>query len=234
MTDRLLSPLGYIVVLVVLLLLTFLTVGLSFVPSSSVMHIVVGQAIAVIKASLVVLFFMHALRERRPDAGGNRHHGFLAGRGNANADVQRLHDAGNDPEHPWTLMSCPLLESSMAAFPRTRIPPTGIGLASTILGAVGLLLFVLPVLSIPLSALGLIFGVVGAILAIIGGWASLRWSVAGIALSSLTLGLCISISQTAGGYLSHPPPPSATWQQPTDRPYVPPPAHPGKFPASTF
>ena len=62
MTDRLLSPLGYLVVLVVLLLLTFLTVGLSFVPSSGVVHIIVGQAIAVVKASLVVLFFMHALR----------------------------------------------------------------------------------------------------------------------------------------------------------------------------
>jgi hypothetical protein len=46
----------------------------------------------------------------------------------------------------------------MTAFSRTRIPPAGVGLASTILAAVGLLLFILPILSIPLSAFGLLFG----------------------------------------------------------------------------
>jgi cytochrome c oxidase subunit IV len=61
MPERLLSPLAYLVVLVVLMLMTILTVGLSFVPSTGLMHIVAGQAIAVFKASLVVLFFMHAL-----------------------------------------------------------------------------------------------------------------------------------------------------------------------------
>jgi cytochrome c oxidase subunit 4 len=62
MSERLLSPVAYVVVLVVLMLLTILTVSLSFVPSSGVMRIVAGQTVAVIKASLVVLFFMHALR----------------------------------------------------------------------------------------------------------------------------------------------------------------------------
>jgi cytochrome c oxidase subunit IV len=62
MSERLLTPLGYMVILVILLLLTILTVGLSFVPGSTLTHAVVGQAIAVVKASLVVLFFMHALR----------------------------------------------------------------------------------------------------------------------------------------------------------------------------
>jgi cytochrome c oxidase subunit 4 len=61
MSERLLAPAGYIAVLVVLMGLTILTVGLSFVPSSPVMRVVSGQAIAVVKASLVVLFFMHAL-----------------------------------------------------------------------------------------------------------------------------------------------------------------------------
>ena len=61
MSERLLSPAAYIAVLVVLMGLTILTVGLSFVPSSAAMRIVAGQAIAVVKASLVVLFFMHAL-----------------------------------------------------------------------------------------------------------------------------------------------------------------------------
>jgi caa(3)-type oxidase subunit IV len=61
MSKPLLSPMAYFVVLVVLMLLTIFTVGLSFVPSSGLMRIVAGQAIAVVKASFVVLFFMHAL-----------------------------------------------------------------------------------------------------------------------------------------------------------------------------
>ncbi len=62
MSERLLSPTAYVLVLVVLMLLTLLTVGLSFVPSSGLIRVAAGQAIAVVKASLVVLFFMHALR----------------------------------------------------------------------------------------------------------------------------------------------------------------------------
>jgi cytochrome c oxidase subunit 4 len=62
MSERLLSPAAYVIVLVVLMLLTILTVGLSFVPSSGILRVATGQGIAVIKASLVVLFFMHALR----------------------------------------------------------------------------------------------------------------------------------------------------------------------------
>ena len=61
MSERLLSPVGYMIVLVILMLLTVLTVGLSFLPRRAA-HIVAGQAIAVVKASLVVLFFMHVLR----------------------------------------------------------------------------------------------------------------------------------------------------------------------------
>jgi len=61
MSERLLSPAAYLIVLAVLLGLTVLTVGLSFLPSSPAMRVVAGQSIAVVKASLVVLFFMHAL-----------------------------------------------------------------------------------------------------------------------------------------------------------------------------
>jgi cytochrome c oxidase subunit IV len=62
LSERLLSPAGYVTVLVILVLLTVLTVALSFVPSSGVMHILGGQLVAAVKASLVVLFFMHVLR----------------------------------------------------------------------------------------------------------------------------------------------------------------------------
>jgi hypothetical protein len=118
----------------------------------------------------------------------------------------------------------------MVNFPRTRIPPAGVGLTSLILATVGLLLFILPVLSIPLGVMGLTFGLVGFLMALFGGWASLRWSVAGIALSILTLAISVAIAQTAAGYLSTPPP-SPVWQQVPDRPYVPPPAHPGRHTA---
>ena len=62
MSERLLTPAVFIGIFVILVVLTLLTVGLSFVPSSPLMRIIAGQGIAVVKASLVVLFFMHALR----------------------------------------------------------------------------------------------------------------------------------------------------------------------------
>jgi cytochrome c oxidase subunit 4 len=65
MAERILSPATYIVVLVVLLVLTVLTVGASFMDLGGVGHIVVGMIIAVCKATLVVLFFMHALHSPR-------------------------------------------------------------------------------------------------------------------------------------------------------------------------
>jgi caa(3)-type oxidase subunit IV len=61
MSHRHLSPVIYIFVLLILMALTLLTVGLSFVPSSPLTRIVAGQSIAVVKATFVVLFFMHAL-----------------------------------------------------------------------------------------------------------------------------------------------------------------------------
>ncbi len=61
MSESLLTPRAYVIVFVLLAAFTILTVWLSFVPSTPMMRIVIGQSIAVIKASLVVLFFMHAL-----------------------------------------------------------------------------------------------------------------------------------------------------------------------------
>ena len=47
--------------LAALLLLTLLTVGISFLPLAGHWHIAAGLGIAVLKGGLVVLFFMHAL-----------------------------------------------------------------------------------------------------------------------------------------------------------------------------
>ena len=61
MSDRFLSPVAYIVIDVILVILTFVTIGVSFLPASASVHLASGMAIALVKASLVVLFFMHAL-----------------------------------------------------------------------------------------------------------------------------------------------------------------------------
>ncbi len=61
-SERLSTPLGYVLVFALLAALTVTTVGLSFVPASNMIHLMLGQGIAVIKAALVVLVFMHALR----------------------------------------------------------------------------------------------------------------------------------------------------------------------------
>ncbi len=65
MPEHTIAPRTYIVVCVLLVLLTFATVGISFAHLSGLMHIVAGLIIAVCKASLVVLFFMHALLSPR-------------------------------------------------------------------------------------------------------------------------------------------------------------------------
>lgn len=59
------SPPTYVVVCVVLVLLTFLTVGVSFIPLHGWGHVAAGLTIGLAKASLVVLFFMHLLASSR-------------------------------------------------------------------------------------------------------------------------------------------------------------------------
>jgi cytochrome c oxidase subunit IV len=61
MAERLIAPRTYVIVCVLLVLLTFLTVGLSFIPLREIWHVVIGLLIGVVKAALVVLFFMHVI-----------------------------------------------------------------------------------------------------------------------------------------------------------------------------
>jgi cytochrome c oxidase subunit 4 len=60
MTTRVISPNLYYAVFAALILLTLLTVGISFLELGP-WHTVAGLTIAVIKALLVALFFMHLL-----------------------------------------------------------------------------------------------------------------------------------------------------------------------------
>ncbi|HVT28863.1 MAG TPA: cytochrome C oxidase subunit IV family protein [Lacipirellulaceae bacterium] len=64
MSSRIDSPAAYIIVLVILLLLTCLTVGISFFPLDRDWHLFFGLAIGVCKASLVALFYMHLIHSR--------------------------------------------------------------------------------------------------------------------------------------------------------------------------
>ena len=65
MTDRSPSLTTYVVIDLVLIVLTVITVALSFIEEPALGHLLGGLVIGVIKAALVVLFFMHALRSRR-------------------------------------------------------------------------------------------------------------------------------------------------------------------------
>lgn len=65
MTERIIPVRTYVIVCVLLVLLTVLTVGLSFWHVPPFWHVVMGLIIAACKASLVVLFFMHVLISER-------------------------------------------------------------------------------------------------------------------------------------------------------------------------
>lgn len=65
MTGHALTPTHYVVVCVLLVVLTLLTLGVSFIPLAGVWHIVAGLTIGLVKASLVVLFFMHVIYSDR-------------------------------------------------------------------------------------------------------------------------------------------------------------------------
>jgi cytochrome c oxidase subunit 4 len=59
--HRILSPTAYTIVCAILVVLTFATVSISFAPLPGAWHLVLGLIIALCKASLVVLFFMHLI-----------------------------------------------------------------------------------------------------------------------------------------------------------------------------
>jgi hypothetical protein len=116
-------------------------------------------------------------------------------------------------------------ETTPAVLERAHFPPVGLGLSSVILGAIGLVLFVVPIIGISISVAGFVLGMAGIIGAFLGGRASLRLSVAGILLSGCGLVTTWAIALAPGGYFR----PRAVFpslQPAIERPYVPPPAAP--------
>jgi hypothetical protein len=106
-------------------------------------------------------------------------------------------------------------------------PPLGAAVTSVVLGAVGVVLFFLPILSIPLGGIGVLFGLAGIVLASRGGVTSVRWSIAGLVVSGAALGTGIAIANTAA---DHPRTPTSSThiERVHAQPYVPPPARPGQ------
>jgi len=111
----------------------------------------------------------------------------------------------------------------MTTVTRTHGPPLPWGMTSLVLGTLGLVLAIFPVLGIPLSAFGVLFGLIGLCAAWSRRGAMLRWSLMGIALSGAALGANVAITYAPAGYLSswdvQP-----SWQPIPDRPRVSPPA----------
>jgi hypothetical protein len=113
----------------------------------------------------------------------------------------------------------------MTHAPETHEMSLGLGLTSTVLGTVGLLLFFMPVLGVPLAIVGLLFGLAGFLLAMMRGWTGLRWAVAGIVICGLALAIGAAVALAPSGYVPTPAVPLDTQPVP-DRVYVPPPARP--------
>jgi cytochrome c oxidase subunit 4 len=65
MPGREIAPKTYVLVCLLLIVLTVLTVGISFLPLRGGWHLGFGLTIALCKASLVLLFFMHLLASSR-------------------------------------------------------------------------------------------------------------------------------------------------------------------------
>src|SRR5215469_31327 len=107
--------------------------------------------------------------------------------------------------------------------PETQSAFIGLGMTSLVLGVIGLMLFFMPIMGIPLSVLGLLLGLLGLPAVVLGGGATLRWSLGRIGVCALALLANIAIVYAPSGYIPSRDTP-ALWQKPFDRPYVPPPA----------
>ena len=58
-THHIVSPIVYLIVVSILFVLTFITIKLAYVNFHGVWNLVIAMGIATVKATLVILFFMH-------------------------------------------------------------------------------------------------------------------------------------------------------------------------------
>jgi hypothetical protein len=95
-------------------------------------------------------------------------------------------------------------------------------MTSLVIGSIGLLFAVLPVLGIPISALGLLLGLAALVVNGRAGGVTLRWSLMGSAVCAGALAAGFAIHYAKRGYQPAPDVPKM-WQMAPGRPYVPPP-----------
>src|SRR4051794_19371924 len=91
-------------------------------------------------------------------------------------------------------------DSMPAVLGRASFPPLGLGLSSVILGAIGMVLFLVPIIGISISFAGIVIGITGIVIAFLGGAASLRLSVVGVLLSGCALVIISAIALAPSGY----------------------------------
>jgi len=85
-------------------------------------------------------------------------------------------------------------------------PPLGLGLAAVVLGAVGLMLFILPIVAIPISASGLVVGAVGVVGSLFSKSIDGRLAIVGTVVCALAVSVELAIAYA----------PSGNWGQPRD------------------
>jgi hypothetical protein len=109
----------------------------------------------------------------------------------------------------------------VANLPEMEPPRLAFGVTSFVLGMIGFMLFFLPILGAPISVIGMAAGIAGCLLAGATSRGSMRWSVGGIVLCCLALGINVAVAFAPR--FSAPPtgPPAVTVP---DRPYVSPPS----------
>jgi hypothetical protein len=93
---------------------------------------------------------------------------------------------------------------------RHSLPPLGLGLASVTLGAIALMLFVLPILAVPIGGSGLALGLIGSIVAVAIKSKEALLALAGTAVCLLALAVGIAMAYAPADYLDpHAPLPAA-------------------------
>ncbi len=106
--------------------------------------------------------------------------------------------------------------------------PFGFGTISAVLGSISLVLFPLPILSIPIAVCGLLAGAVGLVHTIRRPSSELRWSAIGCSLCVCAIGLGLVLAYTPINNVPTPSAVSRFWE-PRGRPYISPPSRPTIF-----
>lgn len=119
------------------------------------------------------------------------------------------------------------LEAAVAPLADNFAPSIEFGIASACLGSIALMLFFLPILSIPISSCGLLAGIGGIIRGIYRGKTGMRWSLIGCTLCAAVLGMGVILANAPVGETPSRKVPRQDWATP-DQPYVSPPAAPNE------